>query len=173
LGGDAPGMSYEPPIEAERRRVDGRFQADIAIKLCDGVNWFFPRPRLAGRYMAPIAKDGSYRELGVTEFGPEYDFRVEEFIIDSIHENIRNESAYWLAAFLLKQNYVLTDREMYWLLQLKDDYDTNLMWTDILAVATGLIFMVPKDPKASTTGGMKSSGGSDSPSSPATSNPAA
>lgn len=140
-------MTHEPPDEQARRRPD--FRADVPVVMADGRTWYLPQPRMVGRYHVP---DGE-NEIGlaVTEFGPEYDFRVEEAIINNIHHNMSDGELYWLGRTLLQKNYDLMDRDMYWLLQFrKDDPDNERMWADIFGTAIGMIFAGPTDPKAPT-----------------------
>jgi hypothetical protein len=165
--------NYQGPVESERRRPDGEFRADVRIVLCDGQGWHFPKPRLIGKYMTPIGPDGNLESVGVTEYGPEYDFRAEELIVSSIRRSITGDQFYWFATYLLKRNYILTDKDFYWLLRIDASPENLTMWMDIMATATGLVFMVPTDPKASTPVETRSFDGRNMPSSATTSTPTA
>ncbi len=144
---------HEAPIESERRRED--FRGDVAIVLCDGNPWYFPTPRMIGKYQVPIGENEA--AISVTEYGPEYDFRVEEAIIDNIHKQLSNASIYWFGRTLLQKNYTLSDRDMYWLLQFRDgDPDNDRMWADIFGTAIGMMFAGATDPKAPTPAGATS-----------------
>jgi hypothetical protein len=164
--------TYQAPVEAERRRPEGEFRPDVGIVLSDGVTWYLPKPLMKGKYHA-AAGNGQTAEVGVTEYGPEYDFRAEELIVDSIRRQIRGETLHWFGSFLLKQNYILTDKDFYWILRVDDTPENLTMWMDIIAIAVGLVFMEPKDPKASSPAGTRSSGGRDTVSSPTGSTPTA
>jgi hypothetical protein len=154
--------TYQAPIEAERRRPEGEFRPDVGIVLSDGVTWYLPKPRFVGKYLAPAGAAGM-AEIGITEFGPDYDFRAEELIVEFIKRSARSDGIYWFATFLLKRNYALADREFYWLLRFDDTPENATMWRDILTTATGRVFMEPTDPKASTPAETRSSGGHDGP----------
>ncbi len=159
------------PLEAERRREG--FRAEAGIRLCDGEIWYFPKPRMAGAYIAR-GEDEAPVTVGITEFGPEYDFRAEEAIINNLNNRLSNAEVDWFARYLLRVNYELEDRDFYHLLQFrKDDPDNVRMWVDILGVALGLVFMRVDDPKASMPAEMTSSAGPPTASGSTASTPAA
>jgi hypothetical protein len=163
---------HQAPIEAERRRPEGEFRPDVGIVLSDGVTWYLPKPRVIGQYFTPSGK-GELTDVGITEYGAEYDFRAEELIVDMIHHRAKTAAFFWFGSFLLKRNYALEDREMYWLLRFDDSQENLRMWMDIMGVAVGMIFMDAKDPKASTPDGTTFSAGRDTVSSATASTPAA
>jgi hypothetical protein len=161
-----------PPVEAECRRED--FRGDLPITLADGQAWYFPAPRARGVYFTAgevPAKNGEPArrqefQLGVTEFGAEYDQRVEEAIIESLNNNLKMADIYWFGRFLLDQNYDLSDRQYYHVLpMLPGDPANEEMWMSILRLASGGILGGRPDPKAEAAVPTSSNGpGSPAPS---------
>lgn len=168
-------MIPEPPIEAERRK--DVFRGDIPIVLSDGNTWYLPRPRLRGKSLVrrPSPDGGDVDAfMNATEFGPEYDFRLEMAIVDNLNNRLLNTELDWFARFLLRRNYRLDDRDFYYLLRFNpDDESTGDMWLQIFIAACDAVFMDVSDPKSTGDGGPNSSNGSPSPSSRTESTPTA
>lgn len=161
-----------PPVESERRR--GSFRPGVPIVLCDGAAWTLPQPRVEGAYMVPTAGGDREVALSVTDFGAEYDFRVEDAIIDNLNNDLKDAQLYWFARYLLRVNYDLTDRDFYYLLRFKrDDPDNARMWIDIFILATSSMVVGSDDPKAPTAAGPDSPNGPATPARSAASTPAA
>jgi hypothetical protein len=163
-----------PPVEAECRRDE--FRGDLPITLADGQAWYFPAPRARGVYFTAgevPAKNGEPArrqefQLGVTEFGAEYDQRVEEAIIESLNNNLKMADIYWFGRFLLDQNYDLSDRQYYHVLpMLPGDSANEEMWMSILRLASGGILGGRPDPKAEAEAEAAAPTSSNGPGSPA------
>lgn len=165
-------------VEAEARRPS--FRGDVPVILCDGQQWYLPRPRLRAFSFRPRGEDGNLDLAGVTDLGAEYDFRVEEAWVASLKGTLKATDVAWLARALLAANYDLSERDYYALLQLvpvvegadpeaaEEARRNQAMWAAIWEVAGDAQMWGTPDPKAPT-----SSDGSGTPSSSIESTPTA
>jgi hypothetical protein len=102
-------------------------------------------------------------EIGITEFGPEYDFRAEELIVEFIKRSARSDGILLVrdvpaqAELRARRPRILLVAPVRRHARECDDV------ADILTTATGRVFMEPTDPKASTPAETRSSGGRDGP----------
>ena len=114
------------------------FAPGVSIKLGDGQEWTFRRPRIRW-YPSRSGGTTKTRAAGANEFGPECDELLGVFFGDV-------ESTVWdfptarfeLAIRLLEPNYDLTDehfRELLWFE--RDDPASTEMWSAIGSVIAG------------------------------------
>jgi hypothetical protein len=93
------------------------FEPGIAIKLDDGQEWEFPRPRVKWRM---VLREDVRVLAGRTHFGPEFD-EMRERLNAAENDGDYLMASFTVAAWLLRRNYDLTEAEALDLLA----YDTE------------------------------------------------
>lgn len=139
-------MSMKPTTWIEADLRSHGFREGYKVKLGDGQEWTFPKPRL--RFRAARSSDGNVGLGGGWEHDAEYQ-RLRDALIDCDSTNTYDliNLQVQIAANLLLRNYDLSDDALGDLLVVDFEDDANTAMWDALAP---VIFANP--PKASADG---------------------
>ena len=118
------------------------FSEGTRVRLADGQEWTFPRPRL--RIYPRRDPEGKFYAAGGPSYGPDFEDRYDEFMESVATRDDTPECLYRieclhleLAAILLLANYELDDRDLRRLLVIEyDDPESEARWeavNDVLA----------------------------------------
>ena len=114
------------------------FAEGYKVRLADGQEWTFPKPRF--RFRPKIGPDGRVEVGGGPSFGPEYDqqFEVLFGVVESDgFEQLRVKLE--MAVRLLQSNYELTANDLAELLVLEPgDQASEDRWDELVRVLMGL-----------------------------------
>jgi hypothetical protein len=113
------------------------FSDGYAVKLCDGQEWVFPKPKM--RFIPRVKPDGSVDIGGKTSFGPESDKLLEAmFGIGTTDGYEILRAKFEMAVRLLMANYNLKPEDFPELIAYdpEDDAD-NQLWDELSPVLMG------------------------------------
>jgi hypothetical protein len=113
------------------------FQPGFKIKLADGQEWVFPKPRL--RFFPKIGDDGSVGVDGGATFGSECDGQLDAiFGVDETDAFERLRLKFEMAVRLLGANYELKPEDYRQLIVLEPGDDASeTMWEELTALMAG------------------------------------
>ena len=122
----------------ERTLRKAEFSEGYKVKLADGQEWTFPKPRL--RFRPWIDLDGRVKVSGGPSFGPEYDGSLDVlFGVVEAEPIERLRVKFEMAVRLLQANYELTAAALAELLVLEPgDEGSNTCWDQLTSAIMGI-----------------------------------
>jgi hypothetical protein len=114
------------------------FSEGYAVRLADGQEWTFPKPRI--RFRPKIGPDGAVEVGGGPSFGPEFDQKLEVLYGVTEAEPIEQlRVKFEMAVRLLSANYELTAEQLGELIVLEPgDPASDERWDQLSRVLMGV-----------------------------------